>query len=238
MKVGIIAALPGELKPLVRGWERQRSGVKGLSVWRATRVGDELIAVCGGMGASAALRSFTAAESFGSLDMVLSVGWAGALDSGMRTGQCYIPSEVIDVQTGERFQLTDGKRKLRLVTTPDVADTKEKRRLWQSYDAVLVDMEAATIARQTQMRGIPFCCFKAVSDGPDAVLPDLNGFINERGHLQFPPFLAHVAFRPRFWRPLMILGRNSSFAAKAIASKVQKFLVEKNVDRAIRTGEV
>jgi len=238
MRVGIIAALPGELKPLIRGWDRQRSGVKGLSVWTVTREGDKLIAVCGGMGAAAALRSFAAAESFGSLDMVLSVGWAGALDSEMRTGQCYIPSEVIDVQTGERFQLTGGNRKQCLVTTPDVANTKEKRRLWQSYGAVLVDMEAATIARQAQMRRIPFCCFKAVSDGPDAVLPDLNAFINKQGHLQLLPFLGHVMFRPKFWKPLIKLGRSSSLAANAIASKVQKFLVEKNVDRANRTGAV
>jgi adenosylhomocysteine nucleosidase len=238
MRIGIIAALPGELRPLVRGWQRHRSGVKGLSVWRAIRGGDELIAVCSGMGAGAALRSFTAAEFFGPLDMVLSVGWAGALDSGMRTGQCYIPSEVIDTQTGERFQLADSNRKQSLATTVRVADTREKRRLWQSYGAVLVDMESATIARLAQMRGIPLCCFKAVSDGPDAVLPDLNDFINKRGHLQMLPFLAHVTFRPRFWRPLMKLGRNSSFAAKAIAIKVQRFLVEKNVQRTNRTGAV
>jgi len=238
MRIGIIAASPGELRPLVRGWKKQHSVAKGLSMWRVTHGEDELIAVCGGMGAAAAMRSFTAAESIGPLELVLSVGWAGALDSGMRTGQCYIPSEVIDAQTGERFQLTDGKRKQCLITTPEVANTSEKRRLWQSYGAVLVDMEAATIARQAQMRNIPLCCFKAVSDGPDAVLPDLNRFINKRGHLNLLPFLAHVLVRPKFWKPLIKLARNSAFAAKAIALKVQKFLPEKNVHRVNKTGAV
>jgi adenosylhomocysteine nucleosidase len=238
MRIAIIAALPGELKSLVRGWEKLRSGTKCISIWKSSQNGDELIAVCGGMGASAATRSLAAAEAFGSLDIVLSVGWAGALDSGMRTGQCYIPSSVVDVQTGERYQLAEGGRQLLLATTPHVADKGEKSRLWRSYGAVLVDMESATIARLAQMRQIPFCCFKAVSDGPDANLPDLNRFIDEQGQMLMPAFLSHVALRPRFWKPLVKLGRNSSFAADALAVKIKKFLLEKNVQRTNRTGAV
>src|SRR3954467_8247694 len=171
MRIGIIAALPGELKPLVRGWERQRSGVKGISVWMTVRGEDELIAVCGGMGPTAAARSVAAAEFLGALDMLLSVGWAGALMEEAKTGQCYIPSEIIDTQTGERFLLSEGERRLRLVTTVQVVSTREKQRLRESYGAALVDMEAATVARLALMRGVPICCFKAVSDAPDATLP-------------------------------------------------------------------
>jgi adenosylhomocysteine nucleosidase len=238
MRIAIVAALPGEIKTLVRGWKRPHAKTNGVSIWKSVQNGDELIAVCGGMGATAATRSFAAAETFGALDLVLSVGWAGALDSGMRTGQCYIPSEVIDVQTGERYQLAEGGRQLPLASTVRVAGKSEKKRLWQSYGAVLVDMESATIARLAKMRGIPLCCFKAVSDGPDATLPDLNRFIDEQGQMRMPSFLAYVALRPQFWRPLMKLGRNSSFAAKALAAKIQKFLLEKNVQRTNRTGAV
>jgi adenosylhomocysteine nucleosidase len=238
MRIAIIAALPGELKPLVRGWEKHRTEIKGVSIWKSVQNGDELIAVCGGMGASAATRSFAAAEILGSLQMVLSVGWAGALDSGMRTGQCYIPSAIVDVQTGERYQLAEGSRQLLLATTPQVADKNEKRRLWRSYGAALVDMESATIARLAQIREIPLCCFKAVSDGPDATLPDLNRFIDEQGKMHMASFLAHVALQPQFWKPLLKLGRNSSFAAEALAVKIKKFLQEKNAERTNRTGAI
>jgi adenosylhomocysteine nucleosidase len=99
-------------------------------------------------------------------------------------------------------------------------------------------MEAATVARLAQIRGIPICCFKAVSDSPDANLPDLNPFIDATGQMLMLKFLMHVSVRPRFWRPLMTLGRNSRKAEKAIAAKVQRFLVEKDVSRANRTGAV
>lgn len=238
MRIAIIAALPGELKPLVRDWDRVPSPTKGISIWVKTSHEDEYIAVCGGMGTTAALRSFAAAEHIGTLDMVLSVGWAGALVEEAKPGHCYILSEVIDAVTGERFSLTDGKRKLRLVTTPRVADEAEKNRLYSSYGAVLVDMESSTIARLAQIRDIPICCFKAVSDGRGAKLPDINPFIDEHGQLRMLPFLGNVALRPRYWSSLIQLGKTSSTAAKALAVTISKFLEEKNVDRTNRTGAV
>jgi len=236
MRIGIIGALPGELKPLVRGWERQPTGVKGISVWTTMRGDDELIAVCGGMGWEAAIRSFSAAEFMGALDLVLSVGWVGALSDEAKTGECYVPSEIIDAQTGERFLLAEGERRLRLVTTVQVADAHEKNRLRESYGAVMVDMEAAAVARLAQMRRIPVGCFKAVSDAPSATLPDLNSFIDAWGQMRMLPFLAHVAVRPRFWGSLLELGRNSAVGAKVIAEKVNRFLVERDVKRLNQTG--
>jgi adenosylhomocysteine nucleosidase len=236
MRIGIIAALPGELKPLVRGWDRLASPTKALSIWVKTTCEDEYIAVCAGMGTKAVLRSFTAAEHIGTLDMVLSVGWAGALDESVTAGHCYIASEVIDTRTGERFSFTKGERKQRLVTTPRVADESEKARLRDTYGAALVDMEAAAVARLAQMRGIPICCFKAVSDGKDARLPDLNRFIDEEGQLQLLSFLGYVVSRPHYWGSLIQLGKTSRAAAEALAISIQKFLEDKDVEKANRIG--
>ena len=240
MRIAILAALPGELKPLVRGWQRVASPTPGISIWTSSADdhADEYIAVCGGMGAAAALRSLAAAEHIGTLDMVLSVGWAGALDRNMIPGHCYVASEVIDALTGERFQLAEGDRTLRLVTTPHVADEAEKQRLHASYGAGLVDMEAAAICRLAHIRDIPVFCFKAVSDARDAHLPDLNPFIDRHGQLRLVSFLAHVALRPQFWASLLQLGRNSSLAARALAVSIRNFLEHKQADRTNRTGAV
>lgn len=235
MRIGIIAALPGELKPLVRGWRREPSP-KYVQLWSHNFGVDQVIAACSGMGAEAALRSFAAIESSGPLDMVLSVGWAGALEEGIEAGECYVLSEIINSQTGERFPLTSGNRKLRLVTTPRVADQAEKYRLWQTYGAVLVDMEAVAVARLARMRNLPMCCFKAVSDEVEAVLPDLNPFIDRHGQLRLMPFLAHVAIRPHYWRSLLHLGRNSAKAAEALAVTLSKFLQTKDVEGTNRIG--
>jgi adenosylhomocysteine nucleosidase len=223
LKIGIIAAMPGELKPLVRSVPKlpvvRGSGV---AMWEWERGDLEVVAVCAGMGAAAARRAFTAAEHTGSLDEVLSVGWAGALSEKAKVGECYIPSEVIDAQTGERFEL--GSSGERCVTTVRVADAAEKRRLGATYGATLVDMEAATVARLAQMRGIPMRCFKAVSDSVDAELPDITPYIDAQGKLRMAGFLATVAVQPQSWSALLQLGRNSAKAASALADVVGAYL--------------
>jgi adenosylhomocysteine nucleosidase len=239
MRIAIIAALPGELKPLVKGWQRVATNVSGIKKWILTRDADSWIAVCAGMGAEAALRAYAIAVSDGPVDMLLSVGWAGSLHAEVPAGTVQVPTIVIDAQTGEQFSLTEGKRKWRLVTTPRVADQAEKARLAATYPgAVLVDMEAATVARLADMHSIPLLCIKGVSDAAGAILPDLNPFIDQRGQMRMARFLAYISLRPRFWPSLLHLGKNSARAAEAMRDLILEFIKEKNVDKLIRTGTI
>jgi adenosylhomocysteine nucleosidase len=171
--------------------------------------------------------------------MLLSVGWAGSLHSEVNPGTVHVPTIVIDTQTGEQFILTEGKRKWRLVTTARVADIAEKTRLAATYQgAVLVDMEAATVARLAAMYKIPLLCIKGISDAVGERLPDLNPFIDEMGHMRMARFLLHIALRPSYWPSLVHLANNSARAAEAMRDLILKFMKEKNVEELIRTGSV
>ena len=238
MRIGLIAAVPLELKHIVRGWQRVATSQRYGHLWsKCDASGDRILAACAGMGPDAARRAFAAAESDGPLDLVLSVGLAGATESSLPLGGCSVLSEVIDENTGERFTLTEGKRRLRIASLTRVADAREKKRLFQTYGAVMVDMESATVARMAQQRGIPMVCIKAVSDEAEAVLPDVNPFVHD-GQIRMMPFLAHVAVHPASWGPLMRLGRNSGLAAKRLGETVNRFLLDKDWARANRTGSL
>jgi adenosylhomocysteine nucleosidase len=239
MRIAIIAALPGELKPLVKKWQRISTSVPGTKKWTFSGDADTWIAVCAGMGAEAALRAYATAVSDGPVDMLLSVGWAGSLSAEVPPGTVQVPTVVIDAQTGEQFNLAEGKRQWRLVTTARVADDAEKTRLAAAYkEAVLVDMEAATIARLAAMHEIPLLCIKGISDAAGATLPDLNPFIDQRGQMRMARFLAYVVVRPRYWPSLLHLGKNSARAADAMRDLILKFMKEKNVEELIRTGSI
>jgi adenosylhomocysteine nucleosidase len=239
MRIAIIAALPGELRPLVKDWQRVATGDKRTKKWALSRDADIWIAVCAGMGAEAARRAYAAAVSDGPVDLLLSVGWAGSLHGDVRPGTVQVPTVVIDAQTGEQFSLTEGKRNWRLVTTARVADDAEKTRLAATYPGVaLVDMEAATVARLAAMHGIPLLCIKGISDAADARLPDLNPFIDQAGHMRTARFIADVVFRPQYWPSLLHLGKNSARAADAMRDLILEFMKEKDVDKLIRTGSV
>jgi len=165
-RVGVIAAMAGELKPLVEGWKPLRVR-QGAVAWQGTIDGFLCIAVCAGMGKLAAERACAIAAEGGPLDALVSVGWAGALSCGMQPGSAYVLNEVVDGETGGVFPTNSPPREreappLKLVTIDHVAHVAEKRSLGTQYQAVLVDMEAATVARVARSQGIPFYCLKAV----------------------------------------------------------------------------
>jgi adenosylhomocysteine nucleosidase len=120
-----------------------------------------------------------------------------------------------------------------LVTNAKVADAAEKQRLASTYQAALVDMEAAAIARLARMRGIPFYCIKGISDGYSDQLPDFNRFISTDGQFQLLRFVFFALVRPWYWRALIRMGENSRKAARGIAASVLDLLDERGNNRKL-----
>jgi adenosylhomocysteine nucleosidase len=221
-RTAIISAFPGEVKPLVRGWPH--GARNGVDFWAQRDSEDEWIVACAGAGQPAATRAFAAIEDGGPVDLVFSVGWAGALTQRVVTGTAHNVAGVIDVQTGERFRCDAGAGEVWLATSPKVAGEAEKLRLASAYHASLVDMEAAAIARLAAMRAIPFYCIKGVSDGLTEALPDFNRFLSADGKLQMGRLLVFAILRPWYWPALLRMGENSSKAAQSIAESLHEFL--------------
>jgi adenosylhomocysteine nucleosidase len=224
-RIAIIAAMSGELKPLVRGWRHER--LNGIDLWRKGFDGAEWIAACAGAGVDAATRAFAEVEKSGPIDEVISIGWAGALREEFLPGQAYDVSTVIDASTGERFVAACPPSDCCLVTSSRVAGAGEKKRLAATYQAALVDMEAAGVARLAKMRGVPFYCVKGISDGAYDKLPDFNNFISPDGKFKLSRFVVFAILRPKHWPALMRMGENSKKAAHEIAQSVLNLLDER-----------
>ncbi len=218
-RIAILAALPREVAPLVRNWPAPVvSRREGTSVWES----DRAIVVCAGMGRARVSRALELAESHGPLRSVISVGYAGALRKGMRIDGVYWPSIVIDGQTGERFACEDGQGVL--VTADHVVGRDEKPKLATQWNADLVDMEAATVARLAKIRALPFRTVRAISDPVDDNLPDLSRFTDVRGGFQSASFAMYVALHPWLIPTTVRLGKQSARASQAIAAALLQFL--------------
>jgi adenosylhomocysteine nucleosidase len=220
-RIAIIAAMPGELKPLVQGW-KPLSTPSGIDAWQGKLNSTDCVAVCAGMGRLAAERAVKVAIESGSVTALVSVGWAGALSCGMQPGSAYAVNEVIDAATGERFATRStvdaNPARLRLVTIDHVAHAKEKRQLGETHQAVMVDMEAAAVARMARERQKAFYCLKAISDASGEILPDFSRYTDQQGHLRLAALLAHVAVRPKYWAGLGRMARNGSRGAVEIST--------------------
>ena len=104
-RIAIIAAMAGELKPLVRGWLHESRN--GVDLWRWRYAEGEWIAACAGAGVDRARQAFAEIERDGAIDIAVSVGWAGALTEKFAPGKAYRVCGVIDARTGERFVAED-----------------------------------------------------------------------------------------------------------------------------------
>lgn len=216
----IIAAMPGELKPLVRSWAalETQNGVDG---WQHPSA--PIMALYGGMGAAAATRAFARARQVCDPVQLLSVGWAGALRAESAPGSVIHAGMVRDLQTGANYR-TEGGEGL-LLTATRVATRDEKYRLARTYDgAVAVDMEAGTLARIAVANGIGFRAIKAISDTLEEDLPDMNPYLTPWGKFATARFVAHVATRPRTWAALMQFGKQASLAANNLCAAIAQEL--------------
>jgi adenosylhomocysteine nucleosidase len=210
----IIAALPREVSGLVRGVrpepEARRAGV---FLYRLPGC----LVVCAGMGTVRATLAVEAAMRSHEIDELLSVGLAGGCHPEVAVGSVVEAGTVIDALSGERFSGAAGASGV-LVTTHTIASITEKIRLFASYRADVVDMEAATVARLATMHGIGFRAFKAVSDGHDFELSSLSRFASAHGHFRTGAFALHTALRPHHWRKTMRLGSASQRALSALTA--------------------
>jgi len=218
-RIAILAALPREIAPVVRNWPaREVSRREGTCIWE----NDRAIAICAGMGKERVTLALQLAESRGPLRSIISVGYAGALRNDLRIDGVYWPAIVIDSQNGERFACEDGEGIL--LTADHVVGRDEKSELAREWDADLVDMEAATVARLAKARSLPFRTLRAVSDPMDENLPDLSRFTDARGGFRSGLFAMYVALHPWLIPMTIRLGKRSARASQAIAEALHQIL--------------
>ena len=220
-RIAIIAALSGELKPLVSDWSPQPDGAF------LTQRGDvALIAVAKGIGIVRAEQAVSIAETYGSLNALVSIGWAGGASCGVQPGMAYEVGEVIDPASGERYATSAATSPIKLVTLDHVAGREEKRKVAESYGASLVDMEAVAVARMAGVRGLPFYCWKAVTDTATEDLPDFNYFLDQEKQLRTRQVAAYALTHPRYVAPLLRMGRNSKSGAEALGHALRRWISE------------
>lgn len=216
-RVGVVAALEREVSPFVKDWP------KTMREWDGRRFGfyekDGNVVVCGGVGAESARRAAEAVINLYHPALLISAGFAGALDPALAVGHTFSPSQVIDAGDGSR--MTSGNGEGVLVTFDTVADVEQKARFAKAFGAHAIDMEAAAVGKSAEAHGIKFLACKVISDSSDTSLPPLTQFIGPDGRFHTLRFAAHVAVRPWRWAAVMRLARDSAKAARALGVSLE-----------------
>jgi adenosylhomocysteine nucleosidase len=208
-KVAIVAAMELEVRPFIKGWSSTEDEFDGRRFKFFENAGTVL--VCGGIGAEAARRAAKAVISLYRPALIVSAGFAGALEPGLEVGHTLILRHVIDAADGSRTDTGVGEGVL--LTSADVADADQTTRFGEAYGAQAVDMEAAAVARSAEADGVKFMACKVISDTSGSSLPPAARFVDSNGTFHVIKFLAYIAVRPWLWLKVQRLAKDSAIAA-------------------------
>jgi len=223
-KVGIIAAMEREIRPLVRFWRVKYELYQGREYKLFER--GQAVAICGGIGSESTRRTTEALVALRRPRALVSVGFAGALNPELQVGQVISPSRVIDMSDGSATNtMTAEAQHGILLSTSSIAGAVQKAKLRAAYSADAVDMEAAAVARIASLRGLQFFAVKAISDDATFEMPEIGQFV-VNGQFQSTRFTFHMALRPQLWGRALHLARNSKLASEALCEELNRMLGE------------
>lgn len=221
MNLGIIVALPDELKSLTG---------KHLKTGDSLELAQGIHVMLAGMGAqNAATASEHMAET--GAQALMSWGCAAGLDPSLVPGDLVIPEAIIGADL-TRYPTDSSWRNSvsstlpsdiithngTLAESPDVLSTMEdKKLLADKTHAIAADMESAAIAQVAQNRNIPFLAIRTISDCYNECVPaTVTSSMGRNGQVSIMRLLMSVAIRPNQWAALINLGRGFTKARKTL----------------------
>lgn len=196
-----IASDRREAEPWVARWDNPRPLTLPVH-WARTGKwrGREAIAVANGVGADRARAAVQAARTIASgFSAVVSIGTCGALDPSLAIADIIVASSVTDGQTIWPAQDPHGPPSPSglVHSSPHIARTIEEKRKLRDSGAIIVEMEAAGVARAAQELDVPFYCIRAVSDLADeSFFIDFENFLMPDGRFNIPGLAMHAMAHP------------------------------------------
>ena len=221
-RVGVLAPMTHELRPLVRPLSLRRTG-SGPDALYAGAIGKtEVVATITRMGTVAAAQAAERVLDSGPVDHLLVVGIAGGIGPSVKLGDLVVPERVLGLQTGvqhEPARLGDAVPRGTLATADGLIVDPGFFAQLEQRGVIAIDMETSAAAAVCERRGCPWTVFRAISDraGDPGIDAEVFGLATPDGGPDFPAIARFVLTRP--WRlpKLAKLGRDMQRATQVAA---------------------
>lgn len=235
--IGLIAAMPEEIAPLLRRvgrYSREKAGRHKIYRFQAGPLSACLIE--SGMGPRNATEGASQLIEACTPQVILNFGFAGALSPELKSGDIVSADRLLFSHDGlfsEQQWLTllqepvgQQVQQAAFVTTSRITDKKYLAdRLPTGIRQAVVEMETAAVAKVAGTAGIPFIAIRAISDELGEELGfTLEEFCDQGLNLKIWRVLLTVARKPWIIPQLVRLGGNSKKAGYNLSSFLYKNL--------------
>jgi adenosylhomocysteine nucleosidase len=153
---------------------------------------------------------------------VIVAGFAGALREGLPLAEVVVASDVVDEFGGRWATTWPTERSGRILTCERmIGEPALKKKLGATHQADAVDMESSAVAEVCHRHGIPFGCFRVVSDDENKPLSRRLMGLVESGRVRIWRVLWEVLRSPRMGVELIRLAKHTRFAADRLAQRLR-----------------
>ena len=246
--IGLIAAMPEEIKPLVRRiGSVQKESLAGFPLYRFDSHGKKVLLVESGVGMGRAEQATRLLIEAASPQIILNFGFGGATLPGpavgdlvvatslllFRKGSCSIvpgPDQALAEKLAALLEEKSGGKGFcvhrgTFITTGEIIGKRAIASLLPPVGNPLLEMESAAVARMARDNGIPMVAVRAVSDGADEELDfSINDFVDHTMQIRAHKVLWTLARKPWLIPQLVRLARNSRVAGDNLATAVLTLL--------------
>lgn len=247
--IGLVAAMPEEIKPLLKlVGTYDKSAAAGFNLYRFTINGRPCCLIESGIGIKRAEAAAEALITAARPDMIISFGFGGAVRTGPAVGDLAfagssrlyqggrpdaspvitlpVPAEVRQTLEAVGADLGCAVLQGDFLTSATILNKKELAGALPR-DAVnpVLDMETWSVARAAAREGITLLALRAVSDAADEELGfNIGEFTDDDLNIRIAKILRTVARKPRIIPQLVRLAGNSRTAGRNLAVAVKRLL--------------
>src|ERR1700722_16317634 len=104
VRVGVLAPMKSELRPVVRAFGLKQAQLGGVSVHTGSVGNADIVATTTGIGTALATSATERLLGLGEFDRVMVVGIAGGVGPSVAIGDLVIPEVVVDGTTGNEYR--------------------------------------------------------------------------------------------------------------------------------------
>jgi adenosylhomocysteine nucleosidase len=227
--VGILVAMREELQPLRRHWNLDWTGPGDFLSGRWA--GLRLQVALSGVGRQRAEAGVEKLLRYGKPDLLLSIGYSGALQPELRAGTCILADEVLSGeaswQTGPMSALErqfHGWQVGRVLCVDEVVLGKSEL-AGRFPGALAVDMESAAVACAAAGAALPWRALRVIVDDLQTELPlDFARCLNEDGQMHPGKLAREIARKPHRIPHLLRFSGHADRARRSLVENASRYL--------------
>jgi adenosylhomocysteine nucleosidase len=245
--IGIVMAMPEEIRPILRRLGRHRKELAGrFPVYLSQVDGRQITLIESGMGTKKACAATEELISYAKPRILISAGFGGGVRKGLDVGDVVIAGQALALSkgvisdagalenesmlrylsesvAGHPFRIQGGTT----VTTKDIVPKRKADELLAGKVVnPVLDMETSAVLETASRNGTPLFAVRAISDAAgEELLFSLDEITDQELNIRISKVLVSIAKKPRILFQMLHLAKNAKLAGNNLALVLEQLIL-------------